>query len=997
MAVRSAFQDLLSQCGNQFKWILIPEWKIKRPNQRPISLDGALVDTFRLTHGFWEAKDIKDNLDKEVKKKFDIGYPKDNILFQTPERAILYQDGKQQLDEDITKSQNLVDTLKVFFEYIPPAYEQWEEAISDFKEKVSALGEGLKELIDKGRQINQQFITAFTDFMVLCRQSINPNLSELAVEEMLIQHLLTERLFRKVFNNPDFSKRNIIAAEIEKVIEALTLHSFSRSDFLSKLDRYYGAIETTASTISDYSHKQQFLNAVYEKFFQGFCIKTADTHGIVYTPQPIVDFMVNSVEDILKKEFGKSLSDKGVHILDPFVGTGNFIVRTMQSIKKSALSYKYQTELHCNEIMLLPYYIASMNIEHEYLELTNEYKPFGGICLVDTFELMEDHQFNLFTKENTQRVKDQKEASIFVIIGNPPYNASQVNENDNNKNRKYPVMDKRVSETYVKDSKATLKSQLYDPYVKAIRWAADRIGTEGIIALVTNNSFIDSIAFDGVRKHLECDFSKIYHINLKGNARTSGERRRMEAGNVFDDMIRVSVGITFFIKKKDENQSESEIYIYSIDDYLKSQAKKHFLDESENIFNIKLKKIIPDKNHTWLTEGLKEDFETFIPMGTKEAKSSKSNDIEVIFKIFSSGVKTNRDTTVYSFNKSQLLNRIEQFIEDYNTEVFRYKQKEKVENIDTFINYSKIKWDGTLKSHLQNHKIVTLNKTKTRNSLYRPYIKEFLYFEDLLINSSYRNKYFFPTPETEKENRVICVSGLGSSKPFHTLIVSMIPCLDMLEKTQCFPFYTYNEDGSNRKENITDWSLKEFRDHYNDKSIGKWYIFHYIYAVLHHKAYREKYQANLKRELPRIPYAKDFWTFAKAGDRLSKIHVEYESLPEHPLDKIENKELPLNYRVEKMKLSKDKKQIIYNDFLTLDGIPNECFEYRLGNRSALDWIIDQYQVKTDKRSGIVNDPNRLDDPEYIIRLIGQVISVSIETVDIVKSFPELIIKNSDDE
>lgn len=379
------------------------------------------------------------------------------------------------------------------------------------------------------------------------RDAINPNLSDQAVEEMLIQHLLTERIFRKVFNNPDFAQRNIIAREIEKVISALTSRSFSRHDFLNSLDRFYGAIETTAATIEDYSEKQDFLNTVYEKFFQGFSVKVADTHGIVYTPQPIVDFMVRSVDDILKREFGKTdgLASDGVAVLDPFVGTGNFLLRVLRQMPKSKLPHKYAHELFCNEVMLLPYYIASMNIEHEYYELTGRYEPFNGISLVDTFELAEGRQMPLFAPENTQRVQRQKNTPIFVIIGNPPYNAKQVSENDNNKNRNYPVIDGRVAETYGKDSTAILKNQLNDPYIKAIRWASDRIGEDGIIALVTNSGFITASASDGVRKNLRQDFNKIYIIDLGGNVRENPELSGT-THNVFG--IQVGVSVNSYIK-----------------------------------------------------------------------------------------------------------------------------------------------------------------------------------------------------------------------------------------------------------------------------------------------------------------------------------------------------------------------------------------------------------------------------------------------------------------
>lgn len=552
--VSVAFQHLLESCGRQFQWTLLQQYQIRRVKKQPLRVDGALVDEYNLARGLWEAKDPKDDLKKEVQKKFAAGYPKDNIIFQQPDRAILYQDGKLVFDEDISKPQALVDVVKQFFEYCPPKIEQWEQSAIEFGDRVKEHAEALLALIREQEKINKQFIDAFGNFWELCKKSINPNLSAKAVEEMLIQHLLTERIFRSVFNNPDFAQRNIIAAEIEKVINALTSKSFSRNHFLSKLDRFYGAIKETAATIDDFSQKQGFLNTVYEKFFQGFSVKVADTHGIVYTPQPIVNFMVKSVEDILQREFGKSLVDKGVHILDPFVGTGNFILRVMQEIveiQKSALPYKYEHDLHCNEVMLLPYYIASMNIEHEYFERTGGYKSFEGICLVDTFEDQSIEQLNLFAPENMKRVETQRKSDIFVIIGNPPYNVGQLNENDNNKNRKYSNknktgIDDRVSATYAKASKATLKNKLSDPYVKAIRWASDRIGEEGIVALVTNNSFIDQIAFDGMRQYLEQEFDQIYVFDLGGNIRKN-PKLSGTTHNVFG--IQVGVSVNILVKK----------------------------------------------------------------------------------------------------------------------------------------------------------------------------------------------------------------------------------------------------------------------------------------------------------------------------------------------------------------------------------------------------------------------------------------------------------------
>ena len=995
-AVRSAFQTLLEHCGRQFNWILVPEHSMtplirgaRGVKNKRIVVDGALIDNFQLPHGYWEAKDIHDDLPTEVLHKFAAGYPRDNILFQTPHRAILWQNNQKTFDADLTDPTQLIHTLETFCSHRPQEYTEWEEAVSQFKDRVPALGNGLAELIEKERGANREFTAAFAAFHEKCRQSINPNLSEAAIEEMLIQHLLTERIFRTVFSNSEFTRRNVIAREIETVITALMSHAFSREDFLHSLDPFYVAIERTAASIDDFSQKQSFLNTVYEQFFQGFSVEIADTHGVVYTPQPIVDFMVRSVEEILGAEFNRSLSDSGVHIIDPFVGTGNFIVRTMREIRPTALENKYQSELHCNEVMLLPYYIASMNIEHEFYEATGDYQPFEGICLVDTFDLAEDRQLPLFAPDNTRRVEAQKETPMFVVIGNPPYNVGQVNENDNNKNRKYPTMDARVAETYAKDSTASNKNALADPYVKAIRWASDRIGEEGVVAFVTNNSFLDGLAFDGMRKHLTNDFDVIYILDLSGNVRKN-PKLSGTTHNVFG--IQVGVSINFFIKRRGNANSHAEIFYARVDEIWRKEDKYRYLDSKEYYRNIEWQSIRPDQRYTWLTEGLRAEFETFIPMGTKEAKAAKDEAGDVIFKDYSRGVATSRDAWVYNFKRNALVENMNRLIGTYNAEVDRWKRRENRDaSVDDFVvsDDAKIKWSRDLKLDLKRGRIAEYAEDKVRNSLYRPFTKSNLFLDRVMNEEVYVFPSIFPIPETEQKNRVICVSGIGGNKPFHTLMAEMIPCLDSLEKTQCFPFYTYDEDGTNRRENITDWALKRFRAHYRDESIGKWDIFHYVYAFLHHPDYRGRYGVNLKRDLPRLLYTPDFWAFAKAGGRLGEIHIGYEEVPEYPLRFIENREVPINWRVEKMKLSKDKTQLVYNNFLTLDGIPAKAFDYRLGNRSALEWVIDQYRIKTDKRSGIVNDPNRADDPRYIVKLIGKVIAVSLETVEIVEKLPDL--------
>ena len=988
-AVRSAFQSLLQGCARQFDWTLVPEHSMTVSRGKRIVVDGALMDNFRLTHGYWEAKDEDDDLPSEVVRKLEAGYPRDNILFQEPHRAILWQNEQQTLDADLTDPTQLIGTLETFFSHRPPEYTEWEEAVAQFRERVPALGEGLAERIHGERETNRAFITAFGDFHEKCRQSINPNLSEAAVEEMLIQHLLTERIFRTVFDNQDFTRRNVIASEIEKVIDALTSESFSRHDFLRDLDPFYAAIERTAATIDDFSQKQGFLNTVYEQFFQGYSVKVADTHGIVYTPQPIVDFMVRSVEEILQKEFKRSLSDSGIHIIDPFVGTGNFIVRIMREMRRTALAEKYTTELHCNEVLLLPYYIASMNIEHEFYEATGRYQSFEGICLVDTFELAEDRQLPLFTPENTRRVEEQKETPMFVIIGNPPYNAKQVKENDNNKNRKYPTMDARVKETYSQDSTATSKNQLSDPYVKAIRWASDRIGAEGVIALVTNNSFIDGKAFDGMRKHLADDFDAIYILDLGGNVRKN-PKLSGTTHNVFG--IKVGVSINFFVKKRDNVNGQSEIWYARVDEFWRKEDKYRYLDSKQHYRKIEWQPITPDRRYTWLTEGLHAEFETFIPMGTQKAKRTRGETEDVIFKHYGRGVATSRDAWAYNFNRNGLSENISRMIDTYNEQVFKWEHREdRNANVDDFVvaDEGKIKWSLGLKKKLKSGQRTEFSDTKIRKSLYRPFTKSSLYFDRIMNEAVYVFPSIFPIPETETENHVICVGGYGR-KEFAVLMSKSIPDLNFYgDPQQSFPFYTYDEDGRNRRENVTDWALEQFRGHYGDETIGKWDIFHYVYGLLHHPTYRKRYEANLKRDLPHLPYTPDFWDFAKAGKRLGEIHVGYEDVEGYPLRFVETPGIPLDWYVERMRLSKDKTGVKYNDFLTLDGIPAKVFDYRLGNRSALEWVIDQYRVKTHERSGIVNDPNRAADPEYIVRLVGKVVAVSLKTVEIVEGLPGL--------
>ncbi|NQV17318.1 MAG: N-6 DNA methylase [Armatimonadetes bacterium] len=987
-AVSPFFANILRFYARQFKWTLIEQYSTIGYRNSTIRPDGAIVDGYKLVHGFWEAKDTKDDFELEIKKKIENGYPTDNIIFQTPDRIIIYQNRLFVQDINISAPENLIFALKIFFEYQPPEYIEWKQAVDEFKIKIPELAQSLMQIIEREYKTNKTFRKVFIDFEELCKDSINKNLRRESINEMLIQHLLTERIFRKIFHNPDFRNNNTIAAEIEKVILALTSKYFSRTDFLKKLDRFYYAIEHTAELIKDYSQKQDFMNTVYENFFQGFSVKVANTHGIVYTPQPIVDFMVNSVQDILQIEFNKSLSDENVHILDPFVGTGNFILRVMKEVMKTSLQKKYDEELHCNEVMLLPYYISSMNIEHLYFELTGKYKPFKGICLVDTFELAEEaqHILDFMNKENTDRINKQKGSPITVIIGNPPYNANQVNENDNNKNRKYPALDKKIHDTYAKDSKATLKSKLFDPYIKAIKFASERIEENGVVAYISNNSFIKDFTFDGMRKHLFEGFNRIYIIDLQGDIRKDSMKDGIPLGEkhtVFGLSAMVGVSITFLIKNT--NLKDRKIFYNTVDFRATRNEKFEMLEKVRTYHNMHWKELIPDENNNWLNEDIQEDFKTFLPMGTKETKNSDVLNVKSIFKYYSLGVSTNRDYVVYDFNKDDLEDRIIQLCDDYNNEVTRYENTKKGNdfNIDEFVNYEKIKWSSTLKNHCKRGEKIEYDEDRIESSLFRPFTKQNLYYDNILIDRPGHFREYLPNEEKERENKIIFVSGIAHKKQFQCLMVNKITSLDFLEKSQCFPFYVYKKDGSKRTENITDWSLEKFRNHYQAADITKWDIFYYIYAALHNTDYREKYSANLKRELPRIPFYENFQALSEFGKQLSEIHLNYENADEYTLEMIETPDTKLDWNVIKMRLSKDKTELKYNDFLTLNCIPEEVYQYKLGNRSALHWIIDQYRIKTDKVSGITHNPNNHDDQQYIVRLIKKIVTVSLESVRIV--------------
>jgi predicted helicase len=1022
--IRHAFANLLESTAKAKDWRLVQELSV-RVQGRTIRYDGVLRDSYNLPHGYWEAKDSSDNLDVEIRNKRDKNYSFKNIIFEDTQEAVLFQGGYEVIRADVDDPDGLADLLSRFYTHEIAPFRDFDAAIAHFQEEIPHIAQTLNHRIKQSHKDNKRFKAAYADFMELCKTALNPNISADAVDEMLIQHMLTERLIRKVFDVETFVQRNVIAAEIEKVIAALTSKHFNRKAFLGALDRFYTVIEKAADELATFTEKQHFINTVYERFFQGYSVKVADTHGIVYTPQEIVDFMCAAVQETLMDEFGLTLGDPGVHILDPCTGTGNFIVNLINRVPIRDLERVYRQQLFANEVMLLPYYVAALNIEHAYYDRTGNYEPFDGLSFVDTLDLAESDQMRMsfMTEANTERVERQKKAAINVIIGNPPYNVGQLNENDNNKNRAYEVIDGRVKDTYAKDSKATLKMQLYDAYVKFIRWATDRLGDrDGIVCYVTNNGFLEGSPFDGMRKHIMQDFTRIYVIDLKGDVRRDSMRDGIPIGEehtVFGKAAMVGISIIVLVRN---SANEDHKLFYAAADWRATRveklgwlAKNVVLDGTHNSLNtVKWEQLTPDDRNTWLALEHAGEFDAFIPVGTKETKQAPGLDAETIFKSYSPGTMTGRDSVVRDFDQENLVQRIKRLCENYNAEVDRFGRGS-TKNIDSFVSYEHIKWSDTLKRHLKQKHYAEFLAVSVRASSYRPYTKQFLYYDRILIDRGGLFRTIFPTTDLERENTIICCTS-HSQVPFVVQIINNIPDVAVGGRTtQCFPFYIYDKDGSNRRENITGWALGQFQEHYANsplqrismrgvgpgvRSISKWDIFYYVYGLLHHPEYRERYADNLKRELPRIPYAPEFWAFSEAGKKLAELHLNYEDEEPYQLDWVVDEGQPISYQVEKMRLREKTVRsdetpyavydtLVINDTLTMRNIPPQAFAYRLGNRSALEWVVDQYRIKTDKRSGIKSDPNQYGDDRYIVDLVEKVVQVSVETVAIVAELAEL--------
>ncbi len=1002
-AIRNAFYYLLNEYAHSKDLMLIAEISTKNKQGKIITPDGTLKDYIRNDWGYWESKDESDDIDEEIRKKFDKGYPSDNILFEDSKTAVLYQHNEEVMRVDMQEEEKLHKVLTKFMQYERPDVHDFREAIEHFKQDIPKVTVAIRNIIESQQKTNASLQNAQASFLEMAKASINPDISADDVKEMMIQHILSADIFNTIFDEPHFHQENNIARELNKVIGTFFTGNVRRQT-LGSIKHYYDTINARAATIADHHEKQKFLKVVYENFYKGYNPKAADRLGIVYTPNEIVQFMIRSTDYLLHRHFGKTLGDKNVEILDPATGTGTFICDIIDYLAKGKLKHKYKNELHANEVAILPYYIANLNIEYTYKQKMGEYAEFDNLCFVDTLDNTGFHwvgkQGNLFgvSAENAQRIRRQNERRISVIIGNPPYNAKQENYNYQNANRAYKEIDKRIKDTYIKQGTAQNQIVVYDMYTRFYRWAMDRIDDNGIISLITNRNFIDGKAFDGFRKLVASEFNHIYIIDLGGDVRVNPKLSGTK-NNVFG--IQTGVAILFLIKKNNKLFAEtkkefkklkrefpiaeepiieykSKLY-YSIANtrihYIRrpemetAKEKLEWLAES-NIELLEFDLIAPDKRNNWINQN-ENEWGELMPLIDKEAKSGKNE--KAIFKLYSRGIETGRDEWIYDLSKQLLERKVKFFIDIYNESIKNDKQDKS------------IKWTSSLDASYNVANKITFSQKLFIHNIYRPYFKVNHYAEKLMNHRLTTNHYQLKGTDLDKSNKFIIIPGLASPKEFHVLAANCFIDMNCLPAgCQQLPLFSYNLKNE-KNVNITNWSLEQFQDNYQDRTITKEVIFHYVYAVLHNPAFKKKYELNLKREFPRIPFYDNFWQWAKWGEQLMNLHINYETLETYLLQR---KELSVKEHPKaKLKALKDIGVIALDDNTELQGIPKEAWEYKLGNRSALEWILDQYKEKKPSDPTIAQKFNTYrfaDYKEQVIDLLKRVCTVSVETMKIVR-------------
>jgi predicted helicase len=862
--------------------------------------------------------------------------------------------------------------------------------------------------------------TEFAVFLEGLRGNLNDGITQDDAVEMLAQHLITRPVFDALFAGYDFAATNPVAKSMERMLAVLDEHALDTEN--ASLEKFYASVRSRVEGVDNAEGRQRIIVELYDKFFATAFKKTVDKLGIVYTPVEIVDFILNSADQVLRAEFGQGLTDEGVHILDGFTGTGTFMVRLLQSglIKPEDLARKYANELHANEILLLAYYIAAVNIETTYqdimrgtLDTDAPYEPFPGLILTDTFQSWEaDDRLDLDVfPENNERLERLKALPITVIIGNPPYSVGQESANDDNRNERYPDLDAAIERTYVSRSTAVTSRTIYDSYIRAIKWASLRVGERGVIAFVTNGGFLDANTTDGMRKALIDEFSAIYIFNLLGNQRTAGEQSRREGGKIFGGGSRATVAITLLVRQPGRTEPANLRYA-EVGEYLSREQKLSKVADFSSMLRIDMATITPNEYGDWLNQR-GPDFQHFLPIGDKSGGRR-------IFRVHSMGAGTGRDAWVYGSSTEATKLNIAKCSSAYNDSV-----QASARGDHRVADPRRISWTSSLEARLKRGEVcATTGAEIPRFASYRPFFRQVLQFDRFWIHRPSRLLDAFPSGEIA--NHGMQLNTGGTNLPFAALSVASIPDLNYFgQGGQFFPRWCFDigdelDFGSNtdetdtfrRIDNITDEALLLFQDIYGE-SVTKDEIFFYVYGLLHSQEYREAYAADLKKMLPRIPLVEDSRPFIDAGRKLSELHLSYETATPYPIGghEVEGPGGEAAYdffRVEKMRFgkptsaqksageNKDRSTIIYNDRITLTGIPEAAYRYMLGSRSAVEWIIDRYQVKTDKDSGIVNDPNdwsrEVGDPRYIIDLLARIVTVSLETMKIVDSLPPLAIR-----
>ncbi len=987
-SVEHAFIQLVNSYAERRNLMLVPKIATKSTKGTNIIPDGALKNALRLDFGYWESKDIKDDIDKEIQAKIDKGYPLTNTLFEDSQTAVLFQENVQVMRVSMKDAELLERILHTFVNFEPPQVQEFNKALVKFTEDVPTIVESLRKLIQDEADTNKAFIARRDEFLANCQVEINPEITLEDVREMMIQHILTADIFTNVFANAEFLRHNNIARELEAVIETFMTYSV-RQNYLGSIRSYYDTIRDAAAGIADHHEKQKFLKVVYENFYKVYNPKGADRLGVVYTPNEIVRFMIESTDYLLEKHFNRTLSDKNVEILDPATGTGTFVAELIEHIPAQYLPYKFEHEIHANEVAILPYYIANLNIEYTYQQKIGAYKEFKNICFVDTLDntdaLDYKHKQGLMfgiSSENAARIQRQNERKISVIIGNPPYNANQANFNDFNRNRDYKEIDRRIKDTFVKNSTAQ-KTKVYDMYSRFYRWAIDRIDENGVISFITNNSFIDSKTFDGFRKSIEDEFDYAYIVNLGGNIRKLSGKDGIwmnEENTIFGVAAAVGIAIMWLIKKERKEKRPCQIfYVHPCDIRATRKEKFEWIESLNTLGDVAFDRIAPDKKHNWinLAEG---DFDILIPIRIKGITTDENQ----IFSNTSLGISTNRDEWVYDYSKDSLSKKAQFFIQKLNQQILSGNTKSQY--------IEQIKWSRDLKTKIsRSHKKLIFDGNKMLKVVYRPFTDQFLYCDKVLLDRLTSIHESFIGSDFNKENTFIHYTDASSEKPFMCLASKSIADLHFVGAgagTMSLPFFVYDNQ-QRQVENITDWGLQQFRQHYNDKRITKEDIFHYTYAVLHHPAYRQKYALNLKREFPRLPFYEDFRQWAAWGKELMDLHINYETAKPFKLKRVDTK--TNSTPRPKLKAGKTSGTIELDSETVLQNVPSSAWEYKLGNRSALEWILDQYKEKKPSDATIAEKFNSYafaDYKEAVIDLLKRVCTVSIKTVEITNQMPK---------